>query len=250
MPQQSKESQFLKPSTKSVIPAYLLDRIDWVGLPKSQYYQEVYPKRQLVYHHTASGRGADGDINWWLSDPLRIATFAVINYDGRIKQLFNSRYWAHHLGMKDGFNLARNQESIGIEIDSWGPLAYINGKFFSYTGTEVPESRVTRYSIAFKTYPKSAFFDKVSVTGEKCYFFESYTPAQIETVRHLTLYLGKLYGIPLEYNPTMWDVSSEAIEGKHGIWTHVSYRTDKLDCHPQPELIEMIKKLSHYGNTD
>jgi len=44
----------------------------------------------------------------------------------------------------------------------------------------------------------------------------------------------------------MWDVSQRALSGEPGIWTHVSYRQKpgKTDCHPQPELIEMLKTIA------
>jgi hypothetical protein len=41
----------------------------------------------------------------------------------------------------------------------------------------------------------------------------------------------------------MWDLSNDALAGKKGVYTHVSFRTDKSDMHPQPELIEMLKNL-------
>ena len=41
----------------------------------------------------------------------------------------------------------------------------------------------------------------------------------------------------------MWDISDKALAGEAGVWTHVSFRTDKSDCHPQPELIQMLKSL-------
>jgi hypothetical protein len=42
----------------------------------------------------------------------------------------------------------------------------------------------------------------------------------------------------------MWDVSKNALSGKPGIYTHVSYRKDKSDCVPQPELITALQSLS------
>ena len=41
----------------------------------------------------------------------------------------------------------------------------------------------------------------------------------------------------------MWEVSQDALCGKPGIYTHVSFRKDKSDCHPQKELIQMLKEL-------
>jgi hypothetical protein len=56
-------------------------------------------------------------------------------------------------------------------------------------------------------------------------------------------YWNEKFGIPLDYNADMWDVTNNALDGKPGIWTHNSYRTDKSDCHPQPELIKMLQTL-------
>jgi len=44
-------------------------------------------------------------------------------------------------------------------------------------------------------------------------------------------------------NGGVWKPIQAALDGKAGIWTHVSYRYDKSDCHPQPELINMLKTL-------
>ena len=53
-----------------------------------------------------------------------------------------------------------------------------------------------------------------------------------------------VYNIPLGYRgDKIWDVSEEALKGEVGVWTHVSDRPDKSDCHPQPELLEMLKSL-------
>jgi hypothetical protein len=41
----------------------------------------------------------------------------------------------------------------------------------------------------------------------------------------------------------MWDISANALKGVNGIYTHVSYRSDKNDCSPQFNLIETLKTL-------
>ena len=120
-------------------------------------------------------------------------------------------------------------KSIGIEVDSWGGLKFdtsING-WRSYTGTIVPTDRVQTYDKKFRGY-----------SG-----FEKYTPEQIESVRQLLVFWGESYSIPLDYNSDMWDISKKALDGWSGVFTHASYRSDKSDMHPQPELIEMLKGL-------
>jgi len=41
----------------------------------------------------------------------------------------------------------------------------------------------------------------------------------------------------------MWNLNNSALEGTPGIWTHVSFRPDKSDCHPQLSLIKLLKEF-------
>ena len=50
------------------------------NFPSSQYVNERTTKRQIVLHHTASGPGVDGDINWWMKTPERVATHFIIDW--------------------------------------------------------------------------------------------------------------------------------------------------------------------------
>jgi hypothetical protein len=43
---------------------------------------------------------------------------------------------------------------------------------------------------------------------------------------------------------TIFDINMDALGGIPGIFTHTSYRTDKSDCHPQKELVDMLCNLS------
>ena len=201
-----------------------------------EYMKDVYPKKQIVLHHTVSGEGVGGDVNWWLKDGSRVGTCILIARDGTIHQVFSSKYWAYHLGengkdhTKMGVPYQRNDmKSIGIEIDSWGGLTYYPefDRWQSYTGTIVPTEDVEVYEDKFRGY----------------FGFEKYTPEQIESVRQLLVYWSDHYDIPLDYHSDMWDLSVNALSGRSGVYTHTSYRSDKSDCHPQAELIEMLKVL-------
>jgi hypothetical protein len=55
--------------------------------------------------------------------------------------------------------------------------------------------------------------------------------------------LAKDFDIDLTYQTDMWDISENALSGNNGIYTHVSYRSDKNDMSPQTELITMLKSL-------
>lgn len=204
--------------------------------PQTEYFKEEHPKKIIVIHHTASGNGVEGDISWWKKDPQRIATPFIIDREGVIHQIFDEKYWGHHLGIQPQTmrihgskttNLRLNQLSIAIELDSWGGLVRRGEKFYSYTGAEVPKENVVEYPQPYRGFK----------------YFEKYTQAQITALRDLLKHLVAKWGIRSEYNANMFEFNGNAVRGTHGIWTHTSYRPDKNDCHPQPELINMLKSL-------
>jgi len=193
--------------------------------------RDTYEKRQVVLHHTVSGPGITGDLTTWKKYGSDIGTSIIIDRDGTIRQLFPTKFWAYHLGVKGGGNL--DKHSIGIELDNWGQLKEKDGKHFTIYNTRV-KVPVTEYKHEFR--------------GEST--FESYTEAQIESLGELLLYFHKEYDIPLDYKEDMWDLSDKALAGNKGVWAHVSYRpwpskSNKWDAHPQPELIEMLKTLKN-----
>lgn len=239
-------------SNKSLEPINT-DLIQPVDFPENKYYPIECKKTMVVLHHTVSGPGVRGDIDHWLSLADRIATCIIIDDKGVPFQCFSSKYWAHHLGVKSTYlkangysdwstrNVELNRASIAIEIDNWGGLFLgdgsvkkfgektiltAKGKFYTFYGNIV--------DVEMQEYPQSFRENK---------YYQKYNEAQLKTVGELLLLWNQRYGIPLDYNSDMWDVSKNALGGKSGVWTHVSFRGDKSDCHPQPELIEMLKSL-------
>lgn len=205
--------------------------------PENQYYKQEMPKRLIVLHHTVSGAGVAGDVNWWKQTTERVGTPFVIARDGTITQVFDEKYWIHHLGIRQymlnqfGSTVSNNrldQLSIGIELDSWGGLIRKDGKWISAVGSVIPDCDVVQYPQGFRGFTA----------------FERYTPSQIDALKQLLQHLGAKWGISLKYQSEMWEFNRKAIVGTHGVWTHVSYRPDKSDCHPQIELIEMLKSLT------
>lgn len=215
-----------------------LRNIIQVDFPDDQYYKKQTSKKQIVLHHTVSGQGVKGDIAWWRSTADHIATAIIVDWNGGIYQCFSSKYWGHHLGIKASNNVALNKASIGIEIDAWGGLVREKNEWYPakwnkelrkhVANTKVaPIKNVHQYSKGFRGF----------------YGFEKYTDEQIEAVRQLLVHWRDTYNIPLDYKEDMWDISNKALAGESGVWAHVSYRKDKSDCHPQPELVQMLKSL-------
>jgi len=215
-----------------------LKTIIQTNFPDDQYVKEQTNKTQIVLHHTVSGPNADNVVSWWLSTPDKIATAMVVDTNGRVIQNFSSKYWAWHLGIKTIENTPRNKGSVGVEMVAWGGLVNYRDNWYPAIWDAKLKKNVA--NIKVKPIVNVQVYDK---QFRGFYGFEKYSDAQIEAVRKLLIFWNEKYGIPLDYNPTMWDLSRDALGGKPGIWTHVSYRLDKSDCHPQPELIQMLQSL-------
>lgn len=218
-------------------------------LNDAQYFREEHPKTQIFFHHTAGNSNPYNVIDFWGSNPERIATAFVIGgnpttakfkqkpwKDGEILQAFSSKYWAYHLGLKqEVFTKAGVQykpldkTSIAIELCSWGQLQLKDGKFINYVGGEVPANEVVEYSTPFRGFK----------------YYHKYSDAQIESLIKLMKYLCEKFNIPKTYNADIWDISKRILAGESGICTHVSVRSDKFDNHPQAELIQGLQALSN-----
>lgn len=214
-----------------------ISKIKWYPAPESEYHKAQFPKKQIVIHHTASGGDSKGDIDFLNKEAGKVHVAFWIDRNGTIWQAFSSKYYAPHLGVPTATfkkfkvdNTVDNlhKSSIGIELDSWGYLTLKNGKYVSYAGVEVKPENVITYPNLF--------------LGQK--YYEKYYKAQLLTLKDLLIYLAETFDISLEYNEDMWTVSKDALSGKNGVYTHISYReSGKWDCHCQKELIDMLKSL-------
>jgi N-acetyl-anhydromuramyl-L-alanine amidase AmpD len=216
-----------------------------VNLKDEQYIKEESPKIQIVIHHTAGNSSPIACAKDWDTTKERIATAFVIGgkpkktdtsfKDGDIVQCYSSKYAAYHLGLKQEVFTENglpykplDKSSIGIELCNWGQLTKkADGSFSTYVNSTVPKEEVITLDKPFRGFT----------------FFHAYTDAQIVALRDLLIYLCDKFNIPKTYNEDMWDISKNALSGTPGIWTHVSYRKDKVDVSPQPKLIAMLKTL-------
>jgi hypothetical protein len=221
-----------------------------IDFPDDQYYKIETTKKQIVLHFTVSGQGTNGDIAYWRSTVDRIGTAVIVNWDGGIYQCFSTKYWSNHIGCKSDFlkskgfkdyatrNKILNEQSIGIEVDNWGPLLQSNGKWYPVKIDETTKKYVPNINAG--EIKNVHIFDK---PYRDFYAYEKYTDAQIESVRKLLVYWCEKFNIPKTYNEDMWDVSMNALSGNAGIYSHSSYRLDKHDIAPIPNLVEMLKNL-------
>lgn len=211
-------------------------------LPDNQYCKEITKKDTIYIHHTAGGHRADRQIGYWSTDNLgKVATSYVIggmstrdkndsSFDGAIYRAFDDQFWGYHLGLKTATNLKFNRKSIGIELCNYGLLKNVSGEYITYVSSEIPSD------MAYKMAGKFKGFD----------YAHKYTDKQIQALKELILDIANRHSINV--NKT-WDFKTfdldkeKALAGVPGIYTHVNVRTDKFDCHPQPELIDMLNSL-------
>jgi N-acetyl-anhydromuramyl-L-alanine amidase AmpD len=196
-------------------------------LDDTQYYLEKSEKKQIVLHHTVSGPIAENVMQYWNKNKERVGTAFIIDGSGKIHQCFSSAHWAHHLGTHFANNTTLNKQSVAIEICNWGGLQRKGNRYYSTFNKEVPTEEVIDYGINYR--------------GSR--YYHRYKKEQLDSLELLLGYLCERYQIPKTYNSDMWDISPRAIIGAPGIYSHVSYRKDKSDCHPQLELIKILKTL-------
>jgi len=203
-------------------------------LSDDQYFQDIHKKKQIYLHHTAGGGNAVAVAKYFQQKEGHVATAFVIGDKGAIVQLFSSKHWAYHLGLKpevfaeNGIDYrSLDKISIGIEICNFGPLTKRNGYYYNYVGGKVDYTQVTILSKKYKGYM----------------YWQKYTDEQIESTRQLLVYLCDTYGISKEYNDSIFGIDKRALKSENGIFTHNSVRHDKSDIYPCPRMIEMLKNL-------
>jgi hypothetical protein len=213
------------------------------SFPANQYIAEEHPKVQIYLHHTAGNANPFNVFSGWSSNTERIATCVSIGgkpgsnanwVDGEVVQGFSSKFWAYHLGLKESTfqsvglpYKSLDKISIGIEICNWGQLTVRDNKFINYVGGEINPNDVCHLDQPYK--------------GHR--YFHNYTDAQIEAVKDLLILWNQRYGIPLTYNPDIWDITPRALRGDSGVFTHNSVRKDKVDIYPHPKMIQMLQSL-------
>jgi len=221
--------------------------IKQVNFAEKNFVKEATKKTQIVLHHTVSGDGVEGDIAWWNKMNDKVATHYIIDRQGVIHQLFDDKFWAYHLGTtaehfrKFGLSFQNlNKNSIGIELDSWGPVLPSGDKYYP-----------VRWDTASKKHlpdtakkPINGHPDEYCSGFKNYRFFERYTSKQLSSLAFLLDKLCLDHGISPKYKgDSFWIANKFALSGQAGIWGHISFRSDKSDPHPQTELVQILKTL-------
>jgi N-acetyl-anhydromuramyl-L-alanine amidase AmpD len=193
----------------------------------NNYFAENTNKIRVCLHHTVSNPLCQaGDIATFIAT-RNVATQYIIGGNGEILRLFPNNFWAHHLGLRTANNTQMNRETIGIELDAWGPLTFKNGKYFNAYNRELTGN---------------CKIEKLAKPFRKFTFFTEYTDAQIDSLAFLLKFLHVEHKIPMEgLNRTL---NFEVCDFQRpGIYSHSNFRADKSDVYPATKLIGMLKML-------
>jgi N-acetyl-anhydromuramyl-L-alanine amidase AmpD len=207
----------------------------FVSSPQSGFfYDTIHEKKRIVLHFTAGH--LRGDLNQLSQADYAVSVPFVIARDGTIYQLFSSKYWSHHLGMKSNNpQKIYDRESIGIELSNYGCL------------TKVEDHLETCYSRIFnkqKNRPNPvdiychesdlSAYQEIETPFREASFFASYTAVQLDSLVLLIRWLSTQYSIPRQLLPTEDRYrTNKSARDFRGILSHVNYRdSGKWDIGP------------------
>lgn len=181
-------------------------------LPEGQFVQEERPKDLIALHHTV-GASARSTFNFWRDTPARIATAYIVERDGTIHEVFDPRFWAFHLGLRNTGGRV-DQRSIGIEMASEGPLEERDGGF-----------------TAFGRPFEGEVFTHDSSWRDQGRFWAAYTGEQADSVSALVDHLCRIFGVARRTPGDHLGFDRELLDFQ-GVLGHHHVRADKSDLHP------------------
>ena len=214
-------------------------------------YGEIQPENFFI-HHTAGWNNPYNTINSWNKykrgrvatqyciggTSVRVGSYGDDKYNGQVVECFPDYYIGWHLGKVGNFNMSKY--SSAVEINNFGYVTKKDGKYYNYVNSEVPESMVCDLGYEFRGHQ----------------YWHAYTLEQIESLRLLIKHAQRTYpninmsnGLPQllrdgVHPKDAFDFNEDAYNGRiKGLWTHTNTRTDKFDCFPQAELVDLLKSL-------
>lgn len=78
-------------------------------------------------------------------------------------------------------------------------------------------------------------------------YYEMLTPKQLAGLERLLRELMGTLGITYKYDPMLGEVCPRCMSGQEGVWLASGLMSKRIDPHPQPELMKMMKRLVKRG---
>lgn len=198
------------------------------------YYSEAQNKKRIVLHFTAGN--LQSDMRQLTQDNYHVSVPFVIARDGKIYQLFYSRYWSHHLGMSSG-NPGKiyDRQSIGIELCNYGWLKPA-GQDLETIYSRLPNASTGQLNPVdvYCTLDDTEAYTLLHASYRGQQYYAGFTDAQMESTIVLLRYLTALYLIPRNFLPEDQRFSTGKTQMDfNGIVSHVNYRSSgKWDIGP------------------
>lgn len=216
-------------------------------LPPGEYVDEVQQNKNYIFiHHTSGWHNPYDTVYGWANDRRgRVGTHYVIGgknhrtgdftYDGTVLQCIPDDNWGYHLG---DVSKILHQQSVGVELCSFGALQKKGNKYYTWIGTQVSVDQVCTLDFEFR--------------GTK--YYHKYSDEQLESLQNLLLHLSQKYNIDLTIGlkERLLEVGEkfafEYFEGDslgrtYGLMSHSNVKKTKSDAYPDPDLIKMILKF-------
>jgi|TARA_B110000908_G_scaffold14652_1_gene16763 N-acetyl-anhydromuramyl-L-alanine amidase AmpD len=210
------------------------------NLPSGEFVDEETHKDFIILHSNHGTLDPHKQIDLWATDQRgRVGSHYVIGgpnseKDGLILQAIKDHNWGYHLGPIKNTRLQQN--SISIELCSFGPLEHKDNKYFNWYGLEVDKNQVGILEHKWNGYK----------------YFHKYSEAQIESLKALLLLIKNRHGVNLsaglhsfiknkKSNPFEYNLPGISIN--NGVLSHSNIDPKKSDLFPQIELIEMLRSI-------
>ena len=185
-------------------------------LEPKDYIPEPQPKDLIVLHHTVGGT-VQSTVEYWRTDPRRVATAYLVERDGTIFEVFDPECWAFHLGLA-GTAGSVDKRSIGIEIASEGGLTERGGKLYCFD------------IVSDRTLFNQEVYDHHQLwRGYR--FFDAYSASQLNAVCDLVDHLCEQLQVPRVTPANHFDFD-ERYTKFIGVVGHHHLRSEKSDVHP------------------
>jgi N-acetyl-anhydromuramyl-L-alanine amidase AmpD len=188
------------------------------------FYPEEQNKTAIALHFTVGY--LMGDLATLIEQSSHLSVPFVIGRNGTVYQLFNSKYWAYHLGRGTiGGNTNGSKRSIAIELSNIGPLTRHDGELHNIYGSK------------YCTVAEKPFYTKLDNAYRKYTYYSTFTEEQYDSLSKLISYLCSKHNIPREFlqKEKRYSLFSSTDEAQtfEGICSHVNFRAyGKVDIGP------------------
>jgi N-acetyl-anhydromuramyl-L-alanine amidase AmpD len=228
-----KKSSIIIPGTNERMPFV---RVSPKNGEETYYYRQAHQKQQIVLHFTMGY--LHGDVATLTQPNRHVSVPFLIGRNGKIYNLFSSRFWSYHLGPGAmGGNRVQSQKTIAIEISNIGPLKQQGNNII--TSYSKPGKADKYCNVSQKRYYQQQAFRKYD-------YYATFSNAQYKALILLLRYLTASYKIPRKLLPMSQRFEThERVANFKGIVSHVNYRkTGKVDIGPAFDWQHVIAGLS------